>query len=38
MKKTTILLALIITSFASYSQEFMGIKVEGTRESVIAKY
>lgn len=38
MKKTTILLALIITSFASYCQEFIGIKVEGTNESVIAKY
>lgn len=38
MKKTTILLALIITSFASYSQEFIGIKVEGSKESVVAKY
>jgi hypothetical protein len=38
MKKTTILLSLIITSFASYSQEFLVIKVDGTKESVIAKY
>lgn len=38
MKKTTILLALIITSIVSYSQEFLGIKVDGTKESVIAKY
>jgi hypothetical protein len=38
MKKTIILLALVITSVASYSQEFMGVKVDGTKESVVAKY
>lgn len=38
MKKTIILLALVITSIASYSQEFIGIKVDGTMESVVAKY
>lgn len=38
MKKLSLLLLLISCTFITYSQEFMGIKVEGTRESVIAKY
>jgi len=38
MKKITLSLLLIVCTFITYSQEFIGIKVEGTRESVIAKY
>lgn len=38
MKKISLSLLLIGCTFITYSQEFMGIKVEGTRESVVAKY
>jgi len=38
MKKTIILLALVITSISLYSQEFMGIKIDGNKDVLVAKY
>ncbi len=35
MKKVSIVIALVIASFISYSQEFMGIKVGGTSQECV---